>query len=142
MKKLLFCSLLLLGVIALASCKKTVQPSAYTGDSTPYKAVIYGNVVYNGSIPADGSITTVTAQLMNGDSPVEGWTFSTNPDATGNYTLIIPMKKADADGGGQKYKVKAKVVPANSDVTYKGEQTVENLKVNDFKSVSQIKCTK
>lgn len=141
MKKLFLTSLVLLGVIALASCKKTVAPSAYSADSTPYKAVIYGSVVYNGSIPADGSITTVTAQLMNGSEAVAGWTFSTNPDAGGQYTLVIPMTKADADGSGKKYTVKAKVVPAGATVTYEGSQTIESVKVGDFKSVSQIKCT-
>lgn len=143
MKKLLLISLVILGMLSLVSCKKTVQPSAFTPDSTPFSATLVGNVFYkyNYKLPADGAYTTVTAQLLDESSkPVPGWTFSIAPNAEGKYVLTVPMKKGAEKK--QKYKVKATVKQPDLNKTFEGEQTIENVSTGETKNVTDIVCDK
>ena len=129
-----------MGILTLASCKKTVQPSAFTPDSTPFSATFVGSVQYkiNGAnIPASGEYTIVTAQLMSGSDPVKDWTFSVAPDANGQYSLTVPMKKGDK---AQKYTIKATVTPAALEATFKGSVTVESVDPGAVKTVNAIVC--
>ncbi len=141
MKKLLLISLVILGMLSLVSCKKTVQPSAFTPDSSPFSATLVGNVFYKYGykLPADGAFTIVTAQLLDGsDQPVPSWTFSIAPNAEGKYVLTVPMKKGAEKN--QKYKVTATVkLP---DKTLEGSQTVEAVSSPNTKTVTDIVCDK
>ena len=143
MKKLLFLSLVFLGALSLASCKKTVQPSAFTPDSTPYSASFIGAVQYkdkvtSGNVPADGSCTIVTAQLMSGDALVKDWTFSVATDDYGKFGLTVPMKKGDKN---LKYRIKATVKnPNDSEGTYEHSIDVSSINPGQTKDVGTILC--
>ncbi|MBP5538809.1 MAG: hypothetical protein J6X69_03090 [Bacteroidales bacterium] len=143
MKKLFFVSLVFLGMLSLASCKKTVQPSAFTPDTASYSASFIGAVQYKASganIPAGGDCTTVTAQLMNGTTPVKDWTFSVSPDASSRFGLTVPMKKGAEKN--QKYTIKATVKNPNGlEATFEGSVTVDSVNSGQTKDVGTIVCT-
>lgn len=143
MKKLLFVSLVFLGMLTLASCKKTVQPSAFTPDTALYSTSFIGTVVYKAmgaSIPADGAYTIVTAQWLDGSGqPVAGWTFSATPDANGGFGLTVPMKKGSEKN--QKYKITATVKNPNGiEATYETSKSFDSISSGNTKDAGQFIC--
>lgn len=147
MKKLLFISLVFLGALSLASCKKTVQPSAFTPESTPYSASFIGTVQFKDEVssavmPVGGDCVTVTAQLMNGNELVADWIFSAVPAADGKFGLTVPMKKGGEKS--QKYAIKAVVRnPYGSEFVYESDPVIaNNVSSGQTKELGSILCKK
>ena len=96
MKKLLFVSLVFLGMLSLASCKKTLAPSAITVDNTVARVTVMGTVTFqfaSATAPgtSDNTVVTATVTWKEGAKDVTG-TFSARPNDGGLYAIAIPLR--------------------------------------------------
>ena len=137
MKKLLLLSLVLVGLMSLASCKKVLAPSAITAENTVANVVITGVVKfqYGGNpLTANSDIAKVTATAEIGGSQ---YTFTVHPNEDGSYSLAIPIK----------YNLesihinKIEAVVDLYDVLYKGKLAGFDANKNDVVSGKNITCT-
>lgn len=122
-----------MGALTLASCKKTVQPSAFTSETSVASITLSGTVAFNygkSMLPADGDYTVVTA------TDTDNNTFSVRPDHLGNFILRVPLKyKVDK----MTFSLKAKMdMPQLGQ--YEGGTTAENVPKNGVKDNLSIKC--
>ena len=138
MKKLLLVSAALLAVLSLASCKKTLQPSAVLGEDCPTHVYVFGSVNFKlagNTVAGRGEWTVVTFTNTTTNE-----TTSAIPNSDGIYRVAIPLEKGTATAG---FSVKATVThPAVG----KFEGTVSDVTFTDIKNsnvreVSTITCT-
>ncbi len=138
MKKLLLVSAALFAVLSLASCKKTLQPSAIEGVDCPTRVYVHGSVNFNAknnTVPGVGDWTVVT--FTNKKTKA---TTSAIPNATGYYSVAIPLEYGTETAS---FSVKATV---NHPVLGKFEGTASevsfsNIKAKNVNEVSTITCT-
>ena len=137
MKKLLLVSAALFVVLSLASCKKTLQPSAIEGEDCPTHVYVYGMVnfkVSSSTVPGSGDWTVVT--FTNNTTKA---TTSAIPNSAGSYRVAIPLAKGT---GSASFSVEANV---NHPVVgkFKGASSVSfsNIKSDNEEKVSDITCT-
>ncbi len=138
MKKLLLVSAALFVVLSLASCKKTLQPSAIEGEDCPTRVYVYGMVNFeagSNTVPGIGDWTVVT--FTNKKTKA---TTSAIPNGAGQYRVAIPLEYGTVTAS---FSVKATV---NQPFLGKFEGTASevsfsNIKAKNESEVSTITCT-